>query len=90
MLKKWRNAKIIERNRADFIRFGHLRSKAHSEPIMGLPSFHDAEQGEGSENGSTAVLRRGFFGGSDDFSYDLPPDGPNLLFKLLLIYFRLS
>lgn len=90
MLKKWKNEKIIARNRADFLRFAHLRSKALSLTFTGLSPFADVVIEEGQENAYTANSERGFSEGSVDFSDDPPRTRLQLLRDWLLIYFRLS
>lgn len=43
MLKKWKNRKIRERNRADFLRFADLRLKMVLTPLERISLSDDAE-----------------------------------------------
>ena len=90
MLKKWKNNKIIERNRADFIRFGQMRASASPAPFTGLSSSDDVFIGPRSEIASADDSVRGFSEGSEDFSDHPPRSRLQLLRDWLVIYFRLS
>lgn len=43
MLKKWKNKKIHERNRADFLHFADLRLKMVLTPLERISRSDDAE-----------------------------------------------
>ena len=90
MLKNWKNRRIIERNRADFIRFGEMRAMASPAPFTGLSSSDDVFIGPSSENAPTVKSEGGFSEGSGDFSDDPPKSRLQLLRDWLLLYFRIS
>ena len=90
MLKRWMNARIIARNRADFLRFADLRSKGPTVPFTGFLAFSDVVIEEGQDNASGADSEGGFSEGSVDFSEDPPRTRLQLLRDWLMIYFRLS
>ena len=90
MLKNWKNRRIIERNRADFIRFGQMRAMASPTPFMGLLSSDDVFIGPRSEIASAVKSEGGFSEGPEDFSDHPPRSRLQLLRDWLLLYFRIS
>ena len=90
MLKTWRNRRIIERNRADFIRFGQMRASASPVRFTGLLSSDDVFIGPSSEIPATAKPEGGFSEGVEEFSDDPRRSHLHLLRDWLLVFFRLS
>ena len=87
-MSKWTDQRIIERNRADFIRFGMMRARASPAPFTGLSSSDDVFIGPSSENAPTAKSEGGFSEGPSDFSDDPPRSRLQLLRDWLMVYFR--